>query len=195
MATGVELDWNDLAVERNATRDMVRSLRKRERLEGKLERVKLRLARAQRALAKKTLRASQQLCAAVDEAGPASSSHSLSGRRGRPEMSVLDAESGLPSWRKPYLEEYTFKSPVVHSLLSQGLAPEHRFTTEWREQCRDTSGSEDAKELRRLAKISDGEHGVVKSDFVQYAEDRIIFDRMMKLEPRRRGNKKGLGVN
>ena len=87
----------------------------------------------------------------------------------------------LPSWRKPYLEDYTFKTPVLTSLLSNGMSPEFRYTTEkMRTETSAQIGNKDALALKRLAVISDGRNGVVKSDFSRYAEDKIIFDRMMK---------------
>ena len=100
-------------------------------------------------------------------------------------QSYLAENGGLPSWRKPHLEDYTFNSPVVHSLLSHGLHSKHRFETEKDRSSKFTSiGDPDAKRLKKLELISDGgPHGVVKSDFVNFAEERIIFDRMMKPAP------------
>ena len=169
----------DYSQERTEAKIMMRSLRERARLEGKLERVNNRLNRAKRALENKAKKASQRL----QQKAPTPETTRGGG------SSSSDAErSGLPSWRKPYLEDYTFKSPVVHSLLSNGMSPEHRFVTEkMYDQQAVQPGNKDAAELKRLSVILDGRNGMIKSDFSKYAEDKIIFDRMMaprKMEKR-----------
>ena len=188
---------NDLAVEMMRAREMYRSLRKKELLEGKLSRVERRLDKARRALARKTLKKTREtieyeekkrlqgsnLGTAASGFGTALELRTESLDTGR--LKYLAENGGLASWRKPYLEDYTFNSPVVHSLLSHGLHPKHRFETEKHRSSQYMQiGDSDAKKLKQLAHISDGgHHGVVKSDFVSYAEERIIFDRMMKPPP------------
>lgn len=176
----------DLAVEMLQAREMHRSLKNKERLEGKLTRVQRRLEKARRALARKTMKKMRE----TTEIGSARSGSLLGNGRARMDTArkqYLAENGGLPSWRKPHLEDYTFNSPVVHSLLSHGMSPEHRFITEKNRSAKYTQiGNKDAKELKRLGVVSDGgHHGVVKSDFVNYAEQRIVFDRMMKPAPMR----------
>ena len=177
----------DLAVEMLRAREMHRSLRHKEQLEGKLERVQRRLDKARRALARKTMRKTRETMElerggqlgghSSRNAAPASTARMDTARQ-----RYLAENGGLASWRKPHLEEYTFNSPVVHSLLSHGLHAKHRFETEKNRSSKYTQiGNADAKKLKILGHISDGgHHGVVKSDFVNFAEERIIFDRMMK---------------
>lgn len=181
----------DLAVEMLRAREMHKSLRKKAQLEGKLSRVQRRLDKARRALARKTMKKTRETMefeqkgrqggpSSTTAADPASTARMDSARQ-----LYLAENGGLASWRKPHLEEYTFNSPVVHSLLSHGLHAKHRFETENDRSAKYTQiGNADAKKLKQLGHISDGgHHGVVKSDFVNFAEERIIFDRMMKSEP------------
>ena len=181
-----------LAVEILRAREMLKSLRKKEQLEGKLSRVQRRLDKARRALSRKTTKKTRETMeferkgwqggTSYSTAAPASTARMDSARQ-----RYLAENGGLASWRKPHLEEYTFNSPVVHSLLSHGSHAKHRFETENDRSAKYTQiGNADAKILKKLGHISDGgHHGVVKSDFVNFAEERIIFDRMMKPAPMR----------
>lgn len=156
----------DFSQERYEAKMMIKSLKRRAELQGKLERVKLRLEKAERALAKKSMNATRLF----KNVSPT------------PEIDVdNNTETGLPSWRKPYLEDYTFKSPVVHSLLSNGMAPKHVYITgKMRDAMDQDIDNKDAKELKRLQIISDGKNGVVKSSMVKFSEDLIVFEKMTK---------------
>ena len=156
---------------------MMKSLHKREQLQGKLERVKHRMEKAERALARKARHASQRLNHTAT--APESSAVVSPSVTARQQM-----EGGLPSWRKPHLENYMFKTPVVTSLLSNGWDPKNQFVTERMREARDQQiGNPDAAALKRYALISDGRNGVVKSDNSKFAEQLIIFERMTK-DPR-----------
>ena len=161
----------DYSSERREAKMLMKSLHQREKLQGKLERVTRRLKKAEKALAKKTNKAAKQFRAS----SPTS-----------PESKVFEREDyakngGLPSWRKPYLENYIFKTPAVTSLLSNGMAPAHQFMTEKQFVNRDSQiGNKDALELKRWQLVSDGRNGVVKSNNSKFAEQLIIFERMTK---------------
>ena len=175
----------DYSSERKEGRLIMKSLQKREKLEGKLERVNRRLARATRALEKKGMKATMRL---NNTSLTPETTRSSCGNTARSTHSTRSSRP-LPSWRSPYLEEwektndtaYTFNTPVLTSLLSNGMEPKFRYVTEkMRTEANCQLGDKDAKELKRLAIISDGRNGNKKTAMTRYAEDKIIFDRMMR---------------
>lgn len=148
-----------------ASREILKSLKSRRFLQDKLKRVTNRIAKAKRALERKNLHASK------------------SGFNRVPEVVCSGTECNLPlpSWRPPHLEDYTFKSPNVHMLISQGARANMRFQT----QVRNSHKILNSPEAQQLLQISKKEHhhGVQKSDFSSFAEQKVLFDRMMKTPP------------